>query len=118
MVFEHLRLSLVRLNYPRLVWNALPLAWGDRDRYLRCKPLEPCTRGIHAYRMPYDASLPLSMSRVITSVQGNVQHVIQRVRLHVTFKPQCNMRSFRHMHAMFILRRVGGHLGGREVFSP
>ena len=53
---ESLRLSLIRLHYPKHTWDCLPLSWTERDCYLVTKPRQCTGVSIHALRMPYFAS--------------------------------------------------------------
>ena len=72
-----LQLSVLRLHYPRTVWDPFEIQWCDRERFLdrRVRRSDGVVRVLCA---PYNPTIPVSWSPIIRRLQstsvGGAQH--------------------------------------------
>ena len=85
--------ALKRLGYPASAYTPLPVAWHDRDRYMkRCE--RPETKDIiHIIRAPHHSAFPISFSSIIRTVQSRMRSILPNLRLYVTLRPALSLRQ-------------------------
>lgn len=101
--------AIRRLGYPQAVWKPLPLTWADRHRYLvpkRDKGKRGRDGKVHAFRIPFHASLPICFSRIVHSIRVQLVPCIPTLQIFTVFRPLPSLKSIFNQRLRRSLRSI------------
>ena len=90
-MLRRLQLSLVRLKYPKHLWEKFPITWDQRHRYVALpKPQGFVTRVL---RDPYSSVIKASWTPVIRRLEHALKCLVPNLQMFVTHKRAPPLRA-------------------------
>ena len=90
-VLRRLQLSLVRLRYPKHLWEKLPITWDQHHRYVGKRP-EQQGSVTHVLHAPYSSVINASWTSVIRRLEHSLKCLVPNLQMFVTHKPAAPLR--------------------------
>ena len=91
-VLRRLQLSLVRLRYPKHLWERFPITWDQRHRYVGKRPKQQGSV-THVLRAPYSSVINASLTSVIRRLEHSLKCLVFNLQMFVTHTPAPPLRA-------------------------